>query len=47
MAQLIRLELAEEAELSAKIRSVLHYTGIPLDARFVTDEILAAEKATT
>jgi 2-oxoglutarate ferredoxin oxidoreductase subunit alpha len=47
MAKLIRLELAEEAELSAKIRSVLHYTGIPLDARFVTDEILAAEKATT
>jgi 2-oxoglutarate ferredoxin oxidoreductase subunit alpha len=47
MAQLIRLEFAEKAELSAKIRSVLHYTGIPLDARFVTDEILAAEKAVT
>jgi 2-oxoglutarate ferredoxin oxidoreductase subunit alpha len=46
MAQLIRFELAEKAELSAKIRSVLHYTGIPLDARFITDEILAGEKVT-
>jgi 2-oxoglutarate ferredoxin oxidoreductase subunit alpha len=43
MAQLIRLELADQAGQGEKIRTVLHYTGIPIDARFVTEQILAAE----
>ena len=42
MASLIKLELP--AELIPKVRSILHYSGIPIDARFVTDELIAAEK---
>ena len=42
MAMLIKLELP--VELVAKIRSIRHYSGIPIDARFVTDEVVAAEK---
>jgi 2-oxoglutarate ferredoxin oxidoreductase subunit alpha len=42
MAALIKLELSPE--LGAKIRSVLHYSGLPIDARFVTDSVVAAEK---
>jgi 2-oxoglutarate ferredoxin oxidoreductase subunit alpha len=42
MASLIKLELTPE--LGAKIRSILHYNGLPIDARFVTDELVAAEK---
>ena len=42
MASLIKLELTPE--LSAKIRSILHYSGLPIDARFVTDAVVAAEK---
>jgi 2-oxoglutarate ferredoxin oxidoreductase subunit alpha len=42
MAGLIKLELP--SELGAKIRSVLHYSGLPIDARFVTDAVIAAEK---
>ena len=42
MAALIKLELSPE--LGAKIRSVLHYSGLPIDARFVTDAVVAAEK---
>jgi 2-oxoglutarate ferredoxin oxidoreductase subunit alpha len=42
MASLIKLELSPE--LGAKIRSILHYSGLPIDARFVTDELIAAEK---
>ncbi len=30
-------------ELSAKLRSVLHYNGLPIDARSLTDEILVQE----
>jgi 2-oxoglutarate/2-oxoacid ferredoxin oxidoreductase subunit alpha len=41
MADLVRLEAPAEA---AKIRSVRHYTGLPPDARFVSDAILAAER---
>jgi len=26
-----------------KVRSVLHYTGFPIDARTITDEILSQE----
>lgn len=44
MTQLIRLELSKEPAELAKILSVLYYTGNPLDARTVTDTILAAEK---
>lgn len=42
MAMLVRTELAPE--LISKIRSIRHYSGIPIDARFVTDEVLAAER---
>jgi 2-oxoglutarate ferredoxin oxidoreductase subunit alpha len=42
MASLIKLELSPE--LGAKIRSILHYSGLPIDARFVTDAVVAAEK---
>jgi len=42
MAALIKLELSPE--LGAKIRNILHYTGLPIDARFVTDQLIAAEK---
>jgi 2-oxoglutarate ferredoxin oxidoreductase subunit alpha len=42
MASLIKLELP--SELVPKIRSILHYSGIPIDARFVSDELIAAEK---
>jgi len=42
MAGLIKLELSPE--LGAKIRSILHYSGLPIDARFVTDAVIAAEK---
>ena len=41
MLQLMRLEL--DAERVAKLRSVLHYNGLPIDARAITDEILAQE----
>jgi 2-oxoglutarate ferredoxin oxidoreductase subunit alpha len=42
MAMLIKLELPPE--LIGKMRSIRHYSGIPIDARFVTDEVIAAEK---
>jgi 2-oxoglutarate ferredoxin oxidoreductase subunit alpha len=45
MAMLIKLELP--AELVGKVRSIRHYSGIPIDARFVTDELIAAEKGET
>ena len=41
MLALMRLELPHE--LVAKLRSVLHYSGLPLDARSVTDDILKQE----
>ncbi len=42
MEMLIKLELP--ADLVGKVRSIRHYSGIPIDARFVTDELMAAEK---
>jgi 2-oxoglutarate ferredoxin oxidoreductase subunit alpha len=42
MEMLVKAELP--AELTSKIRSIRHYSGIPIDARFVTDELVAAEK---
>lgn len=44
MAQLIRLEVGKRPGLQEKIRSILHYSGIPIDARSVTQGILASEK---
>jgi 2-oxoglutarate ferredoxin oxidoreductase subunit alpha len=44
MAQLVRLELASRPELVGRMRTVLHYNGLPIDARFVTDQILAQER---
>ena len=41
MLALMRLELPP-ARL-AKLRSVLHYNGLPIDARSVTDEVLVQE----
>jgi 2-oxoglutarate ferredoxin oxidoreductase subunit alpha len=43
MAMLVRLELP--AGLAGKVRSIRHYTGLPIDARFVTDALVAAEAA--
>ncbi|MGO8789812.1 MAG: 2-oxoacid:acceptor oxidoreductase subunit alpha [Terriglobia bacterium] len=43
MLGLLRLE--SSAEEIAKLRSVRHYDGLPLDARTVTDEILSQEAA--
>jgi 2-oxoglutarate ferredoxin oxidoreductase subunit alpha len=42
MSGLIKLELSPE--LGAKIRTILHYSGLPIDARFVTDAVIAAER---
>ena len=37
-ADIIRLAVGPE---TAKIKNVLHYTGIPIDARFITDHVVA------
>jgi 2-oxoglutarate/2-oxoacid ferredoxin oxidoreductase subunit alpha len=41
MLQLLKLEAAPQQ--IGKLRSVLHYNGLPIDARSVTDEISAQE----
>ena len=41
MATLMRMDL--DPARMAKVRSVLHYNGLPIDARSVTDAILAQE----
>ena len=41
MFSLMRMEL--DPALTAKLRSVRHFNGLPIDARSVTDEILAQE----
>jgi len=41
LLQLMRLELTPER--IAKLRSVLHYNGMPIDARSVTDDVLSQE----
>jgi len=41
MRDLIRLELPDQA---MKIRSVRHYDGLPIDAKFVTDAIMEQER---
>lgn len=42
MQSLLKMDLP--AELAAKYRSVLHYNGLPIDARSITDAIAAMEK---
>ncbi|TMQ61818.1 MAG: 2-oxoacid:acceptor oxidoreductase subunit alpha, partial [Candidatus Eisenbacteria bacterium] len=42
MADMIRLEVPEEA---SRVRSVRHYTGLPIDALSVTEEIVRQEGA--
>jgi 2-oxoglutarate ferredoxin oxidoreductase subunit alpha len=41
LAMLLKLELSPER--ISKLRSVLHYNGLPIDARSVSDDILAQE----
>ena len=41
LRQLMTLELAPER--IAKLRSVLHYNGLPIDARSITDDLLSQE----
>ncbi len=41
MLGLMRLELGPER--IAKLRKVLHFNGLPIDARSITDEILDQE----
>ena len=41
LLQLMRLDLTPER--ISKLRSVLHYNGLPLDARSVTDDVLSQE----
>jgi 2-oxoglutarate ferredoxin oxidoreductase subunit alpha len=41
MLQLLKLDV--RPDLAPKLRSALHYNGLPIDARSVTDEILAQE----
>ena len=45
-AQMLKLLLMDgEAQHAVKLRSVLHYNGLPIDARSITDGILAQERA--
>jgi 2-oxoglutarate ferredoxin oxidoreductase subunit alpha len=41
LLQLLKLELTPEQ--TKKLRSVLHYNGLPIDARSITDDVLAQE----
>jgi 2-oxoglutarate ferredoxin oxidoreductase subunit alpha len=41
LLQLMKLDLSPERQ--KKLRSVLHYNGLPIDARSITDEVLAQE----
>jgi 2-oxoglutarate ferredoxin oxidoreductase subunit alpha len=41
MKQLMALDLTPERQL--KLRSVLHYNGLPIDARSITDDVMAQE----
>jgi 2-oxoglutarate ferredoxin oxidoreductase subunit alpha len=42
MADMIRLEVGEDQR---KIRKILHYTGLPCDARTITDAVLKMESS--
>ncbi len=41
MAELVRLEVPADA---GRVRSIRHYTGLPVDARSISEPILAAER---
>ena len=41
LLQLMRLEMTPDQQ--KKLRSVLHYNGLPIDARSITDDVLAQE----
>jgi 2-oxoglutarate ferredoxin oxidoreductase subunit alpha len=41
LLQLMKLELSPEQQ--KKLRSVLHYNGLPIDARSISDDVLAQE----
>ena len=41
LLQLMKLELSPERQ--TKLRSVLHYDGLPIDARSITDDVLTQE----
>jgi 2-oxoglutarate ferredoxin oxidoreductase subunit alpha len=41
LRDLLRLELPD---MAMKLRSIRHYTGLPIDARFVTDAIMEQER---
>jgi 2-oxoglutarate ferredoxin oxidoreductase subunit alpha len=41
LLQLMKLELSPERQ--TRLRSVLHYNGLPIDARSITDDVLAQE----
>ncbi len=41
MSTLMRLDL--RAELAGRLRSVLHYAGLPIDARSITEDVLIQE----
>jgi 2-oxoglutarate ferredoxin oxidoreductase subunit alpha len=41
LLQLMKLELAPDQQ--KKLRSVLHYSGLPIDARSISDDVLAQE----
>ena len=41
LRQLMRIDLS--VERTAKLRSILHYNGLPIDARSITDDLLAQE----
>ena len=41
MRMLLKMDLP--SELTDRLRSVLHYNGLPIDARSVTDDILVQE----
>ena len=41
MAELVRLELPSEA---GRVGSVRHYTGMPIDARFISEDVLRLER---
>ena len=42
MMSLLRMDL--DPALQTRLRSVLHYSGLPIDARSVTESIVAQEK---
>jgi hypothetical protein len=43
MAALVKLEVPQ---MAGRIRSVLHYIGLPVDARSITDDVRKQEGAT-